>query len=107
MMLECSTGELLARDAFMHHDDQGHDALMHHAVLSGLICLDVQSDRARHRDSAHAVLYHPQAQSTVSNKIDIQVRHIGPAGVNIHSLLASGFTQTFRLLWLRNDASVQ
>ena len=35
MMLECSTGELLARAAFMHHDDQGYDALMHHAVLKG------------------------------------------------------------------------
>ena len=33
MMLEYSTGELPARAAFMHHDDQGHDALMHYAVL--------------------------------------------------------------------------
>ena len=31
MMLECSTGESLARAAFMHHDDQGDDALMNHA----------------------------------------------------------------------------
>ena len=36
MMHECSPGELLARAAFMHHVDQGHDALMHHAVLKGL-----------------------------------------------------------------------
>ena len=36
MMLECSTGELLIRSAFMHHDDQGHDALRHDAVLKGL-----------------------------------------------------------------------
>ena len=36
MMLECSTGELLARTAFMHHDDQGNDVLMHYAVLKGL-----------------------------------------------------------------------
>ena len=36
MMLECSTGELLARAAFMHHADQGHDALRYHAVLKGL-----------------------------------------------------------------------
>ena len=36
MMLECSTGELLARAAFMHHDDQRYDALRHHAVLKGL-----------------------------------------------------------------------
>ena len=35
IMLECSTGELLTRAAFMHHDDQGHDALEHHAVLGG------------------------------------------------------------------------
>ena len=27
LMLECSTGELRARAAFMHHDDQGYDAL--------------------------------------------------------------------------------
>ena len=37
MMLEGSADELLARAAFMHHDDQGQDALMHHAVLKGLI----------------------------------------------------------------------
>ena len=36
MMLECSTGELLARGAFLHHDDQGHNALMHYAALKGL-----------------------------------------------------------------------
>ena len=36
MMLECSTGELLARAAFMHHDDQGHDALRHYAVSKEL-----------------------------------------------------------------------
>ena len=36
MMLECSPGELLARAAFMHHDDQGQDALRHDAVLKGL-----------------------------------------------------------------------
>ena len=36
MMHESSPGELLARAAFMHHDDQGHDALRHHAVLKGL-----------------------------------------------------------------------
>ena len=36
MMLECSTGELLTRALFMHHDDQGHGALMHHAILKGL-----------------------------------------------------------------------
>ena len=29
MMLECSTGEILARAVFMHYDDQGHDALLH------------------------------------------------------------------------------
>ena len=29
MMLECSTGELFASAAFMHHDDQGNDALMY------------------------------------------------------------------------------
>ena len=33
MMLEC---ELLARAAFMHHEDQGHDAIRHDAVLTGL-----------------------------------------------------------------------
>ena len=37
MMLECSTGQLIASAAFMHHDDQGHDALMYDAVLRGLI----------------------------------------------------------------------
>ena len=37
MMLECSTGELLARAAFMHHDDQGYEAFRHYAVLKGLI----------------------------------------------------------------------
>ena len=36
MMLECSTGGLLARAAFMHHDNQGHDVLRYHAVLKGL-----------------------------------------------------------------------
>ena len=42
MMLECSIGELLAgkllaRAAFMHHEDQGHDALRHHTALKGLM----------------------------------------------------------------------
>ena len=37
MMHECSTGELLSRAAFMHHDDQGHDALKHHVVLKELM----------------------------------------------------------------------
>ena len=36
MMLKCSPGQLLARVAFMHHDDQGHDELRHDAVLKGL-----------------------------------------------------------------------
>ena len=36
MMLECSPGDLLAMAAFMHHDDQGHDALIQLAVLKGL-----------------------------------------------------------------------
>ena len=36
MLLECSTGVLLARAACMHHDGQGHDALRHDAVLKGL-----------------------------------------------------------------------
>ena len=35
-MLECSTGEVLARAAFIHHDNQEHDALRYHAVLKGL-----------------------------------------------------------------------
>ena len=38
MILECSTGgELLARAAFMHHDDQEGDALRHDAILKGLM----------------------------------------------------------------------
>ena len=37
MMHECSPGELLLMAAFMHHEDQGHDALRHDAVLKGLI----------------------------------------------------------------------
>ena len=37
MMLECSTGELPTRVAFMHHDSQAHDALKPYAVLKGLI----------------------------------------------------------------------
>ena len=52
MMLEYSTGELLTRAAFMHHDDQGHDAflhhdywghdtLRHHAALKGVMPCDV------------------------------------------------------------------
>ena len=36
MMCECSTGELLAGAAFMHHDDQGHDALKQYAALKWL-----------------------------------------------------------------------
>ena len=35
-MLECSPGELLTKAVFMHHGDQWHDALRHHAVLKGL-----------------------------------------------------------------------
>ena len=36
MMLQCSPGELLTRAAFMHHDDQGHGALINYAVIKGL-----------------------------------------------------------------------
>ena len=37
MMLECSTAELVASAVFMHHDDLGHDSLMHYAILKGLM----------------------------------------------------------------------
>ena len=37
MMHECSTGKLLARAAFMHHDDKWHNALKQYAALKGLI----------------------------------------------------------------------
>ena len=36
MMFECSIGKLLTRAAFMHLDDQGHDALRYHALPKGL-----------------------------------------------------------------------
>ena len=36
MMHEYSTGELLARAVFTHHDDQRRDAIRHHPVLKGL-----------------------------------------------------------------------
>ena len=36
MILEYSTGELLARAVFMHHDDKGHSTLKHYATLKGL-----------------------------------------------------------------------
>ena len=35
-MLECSTGELLGKAAFMHHVDKGRDALNHYVALKGL-----------------------------------------------------------------------
>ena len=35
IILECSTGELIARLAIKHHNDQWHDTLMHYAVLKG------------------------------------------------------------------------
>ena len=36
MILECCEYRL-TRAAFMYHDDQGHDALMHHAALKGFV----------------------------------------------------------------------
>ena len=39
VMHECSNGELFARAAFMHHDDHGHYALRHAAVLKGLMVI--------------------------------------------------------------------
>ena len=36
IMLECSTGELLVRVAFMHHDDKGYSTLKYYTVLKGL-----------------------------------------------------------------------
>ena len=39
MMHECSAGELLARAAFMRHDDEGHSILKRYAVLKGLMQL--------------------------------------------------------------------
>ena len=32
MMHKCSTGKLLARAAFMHHEFEGNDALKYHAT---------------------------------------------------------------------------
>ena len=37
MVLECRTGELLARAASIYYDDHGHSALKHYAALKGLI----------------------------------------------------------------------
>ena len=34
-ILECSTGELITRATFTHHDNQGHTALKHYAALKG------------------------------------------------------------------------
>ena len=36
MMHESSHGELVARDAFMHHGNQGHSTLKHYAAPPGL-----------------------------------------------------------------------
>ena len=36
MVREYCTGDSLARTAFMHHADQGHNALKHYAALKGL-----------------------------------------------------------------------
>ena len=36
MLRECSPGELLARAAVMHYDDEGHITLKHYAALTGL-----------------------------------------------------------------------
>ena len=36
MILVCSPGELLARDAFMHYDEQGHCSLEYCVTLYGL-----------------------------------------------------------------------
>ena len=33
MMLEYNTGVLLARAAFIHHDDKGYSTLIHYAAL--------------------------------------------------------------------------
>ena len=35
MMLDCRPGELLARVAFMHHDDEGHTTLKCYTALNG------------------------------------------------------------------------
>ena len=35
-VISLSPGQLLTRAAFIHHDDQRHDALMHYSVLKGL-----------------------------------------------------------------------
>ena len=36
MMLECNTGDLLARTAFMHHDDQDRDVSRYDTVRKWL-----------------------------------------------------------------------
>ena len=33
---ECSLGELLVKAAFLHHGNEGHDALKHYVVRKGL-----------------------------------------------------------------------
>ena len=38
MLHQCSTGELLAGAALVHHETNEHEALRHHAVLKGLMC---------------------------------------------------------------------
>ena len=39
MIHELRSGGLLARAAFMYHDDQGHDALMQYAFLKGYLVI--------------------------------------------------------------------
>ena len=42
MMLECSSGELLARAAFMPYNDLGHEALNYHAFLKEVMMLNTR-----------------------------------------------------------------
>ena len=45
MLLECRSGELIARAAFMCHDNKGHYVLKHNAAHKGLYMYKVQGIR--------------------------------------------------------------
>ena len=75
MMLECSTGELLARAAFMHHDDQEYDALRYHAALKGLRVLSHRYTTVNDSWDARQDLVH-HVEQRQGNKGFVGIQHI-------------------------------
>ena len=87
MMLECSPGEpALTGLPFMHHDDQGHNALRHYPVFKGLNGLSTYAECA----DLDPCLHVPQ----FGGGVHAAGGHDGALWVELEAYLGTGYKDT-------------